>query len=284
MAISQNDFRFVQALARKEAGLVLEAGKEYLVESRLEPVARHAGLASLADLVATLRACQATALRDQAIDALTTNETTFFRDIEPFERLRKDVLPQLMELRKRERTLSIWYAASSTGQEPYSVSMMIREHLPELLTWDLQQLATDISPTVLARAREGRYGQSEINRGLPAAYLVKYFDRHGTEWRVKECVRSMVRFEERNLIKPWSTMAPVDIVMIRNVLIYFDVEMKKQVLAQVRRILRPDGYLFLGGAETTMNLDDSFIRQPFPRAGCYRLKDHQGAALAAGTP
>jgi len=280
MAINPSDFEFVQKLAREEAGLILEAGKEYLVESRLQPIVRHEGLASLDDLCGKTRGSQGKALRDKVIDALTTNETTFFRDIEPFEMLRKEVLPQLMELRKAERKLSIWYAAASTGQEPYSVSMLIREHFPQLLTWNIQQLGTDISPTVLARAREGRYGQIEINRGLPANYLVKYFDRDGSEWRLKEAVRSMVRYDEMNLVRPWPTMPPVDIVMIRNVLIYFDVETKKQILSRIRRILRPDGFLFLGGAETTMNLDDNFVRQQFNRSGCYRLKGQPVAAVA----
>ena len=151
------------------------------------------------------------------------------------------------------------------------------------LTWNIQQLGTDISPTVLARAREGRYGQIEINRGLPANYLVKYFDRDGSEWRLKDAVRSMVRYEEMNLVRPWPSMPLVDIVMIRNVLIYFDVETKKQILSRIRRILRPDGFLFLGGAETTMNLDDNFVRQQFNRSGCYRLKNQPVAAAAGGT-
>jgi chemotaxis protein methyltransferase CheR len=281
MAINPADFDFVRTLAREDAGLVLEPGKEYLVESRLQPIARQEGLTSIEELIVRIRGGQGRALREKVIDALTTNETTFFRDVEPFEMLRTEVLPQLVELRKHERRLSIWYAAASTGQEPFSVSMLIREHFPQLLAWNLEQLGTDISPTVIARARQGRYGQIEINRGLPATYLVKYFDRSGAEWRLKDAVLSMVRFEEMNLVKPWPTMPMVDIVMIRNVLIYFDVETKKQILSRIRRILRPDGYLFLGGAETTMNLDDNFVRQQFNRSGCYRLKG-QPVAAAAG--
>jgi chemotaxis protein methyltransferase CheR len=155
--------------------------------------------------------------------------------------------------------------------------MLIQEHFPQLLSWDLQQLATDISSSVLARAREGRYGQVEINRGLPANYLVKYFSKQGNEWQLKEPIRKMVRFEELNLIRPWPPMADADIVMIRNVMIYFDVEAKKQILGRIRRVLRPNGYLFLGGAETTMNLDDSFVRQEYERAGCYRPRIAEAA-------
>jgi chemotaxis protein methyltransferase CheR len=277
MGITPADFQFIQTLARDEAGLIIEPGKEYLVESRLQPLAKREGLTTLDELTAKLRTSLGGALRPKVIDALTTNETTFFRDVEPFEMLRTIVLPELIESRKAERRLSIWYAASSTGQEPYSASMLIREHFPQLLTWKLEQLGTDLSPTVLAKAREGRYGQIEMNRGLPATYLVKYFDRTDNAWQLKDSVRSMVRFEERNLVRPWPTMPPVDIVMIRNVLIYFDVETKKQILGRIRQILRPDGYLFLGGAETTMNLDDKFVRQQYNRSGCYRL---QGAATA----
>lgn len=280
MAISVAEFEFVRSLARTEAGLVLDAGKEYLVESRLQPVARSAGV-SLEELFVKLRGTKGE-IRDKVIDALTTNETTFFRDVEPFEMLRTTVLPELIESRKRERQISVWYAASSTGQEPYSVSMLIREHFPQLETWDVQQFGTDLSPTAIARARAGRYGQVEINRGLPANYLVKYFKREGPEWRVSDAIRSMVRFEEMNLVRPWPTMKPVDIVMIRNVLIYFDVETKKQILERIRKVLRPDGYMFLGGAETTINLDDNFTRQQFNRSGCYRLKAQPVAGATAG--
>jgi chemotaxis protein methyltransferase CheR len=272
MAITAHEFEMIRTLVRDRAGIVLETGKEYLVESRLQQLVRRENLASVSDVIAGLRGRGGEALAQKVVDVMTTNETTFFRDMVPFEVLRKHVLPRLIEERKAVRRLNIWYAASSTGQEPYSVSMLIHEHFPQLLSWNLTQIATDISPTVLARAREGRYGQVEVNRGLPASCLVKYFSKQGNEWQLKDSVRSMVRFEELNLIKPWATMPEMDIVMIRNVMIYFDVEAKKQILAKVRRILRPDGYMFLGGAETTMNLDDTFVREPYERSGCYRLR------------
>lgn len=277
MSISTSDFDYLRTLVRAQAGILIDPGKEYLVESRLQPLCRRESLASFEELVKKLRSPLGKELGQKVVDAMTTNETTFFRDVEPFEVLRKFVLPQLIEARKATRKLSIWYAASSTGQEPYSVSMLIQEHFPELLSWDLQQLATDISPTVLERAREGRYGQVEVNRGLPATYLIKYFNKMGNDWQLKDSVRKMVRFQELNLIKPWPPMGNVDIVMIRNVMIYFDVDAKKQILGRIRNMLRPDGYMFLGGAETTMNLDDGFLREPHDRAGCYRRK----SALAA---
>lgn len=277
MSINADDFEFVRTMVRAQAGIILEPGKEYLVESRLLPLAKREGLASIEELVAKTRAPLGNGLNQKIVDSMTTNETTFFRDVEPFEALRKFVLPELIERNKQTRRLSIWYAASSTGQEPYSVSMLIHEHFPQLLSWDLQQFATDISPSVLARAREGKYGQVEINRGLPANYLVKYFSKQGNEWQLKESIRKMVRFQELNLIRPWPPMADADIVMIRNVMIYFDIEAKKQILGRIRRILRPTGYLFLGGAETTMNLDDSFVRQQYERAGCYRPRIAEAA-------
>jgi chemotaxis protein methyltransferase CheR len=277
MSINADDFEFVRTMVRAQAGIILEPGKEYLVESRLLPLAKREGFASIEELIAKTKAPLGIGLNQKIVDSMTTNETTFFRDVEPFEALRKFVLPELIERNKQTRRLSIWYAASSTGQEPYSVSMLIQEHFPQLLSWDLQQFATDISPSVLARAREGKYGQVEINRGLPANYLVKYFSKQGNEWQLKESIRKMVRFQELNLIRPWPPMADADIVMIRNVMIYFDIEAKKQILGRIRRILRPTGYLFLGGAETTMNLDDSFVRQQYERAGCYRPRIAEAA-------
>jgi len=270
MTISPEDFEFVRTVVREQAGIILEPGKEYLVESRLQPLARREGFPSIAEMVVKMRSPLGKAVMQKAVDAMTTNETTFFRDIEPFEALRKFVLPELIEAKKTTKRLKIWYAASSTGQEPYSVSMLMQEHFPQLASWEVIQLATDISPSVLERAREGRYGQVEVNRGLPANYLIKYFSKQGNEWQLKDSIRKMVRFEELNLIRPWPSMGDLDIVMIRNVMIYFDIDAKKQILGRIRRDLRPEGYLFLGGAETTMNLDDSFVRQQYERAGCYR--------------
>lgn len=270
-------FDYVRDFVRTEAGIVIEAGKEYLVESRLLPLCRHESLDSIDALVQRLRAAQGQPLARRLVDAMTTNETTFFRDVEPFETLRKHVLPALIEARRPTRQLNIWYAASSTGQEPYSASMLIDTEFPELKAWTLNQLATDLSPTVLARAREGRYSQLEVNRGLPAKYLVRYFTKCGPDWQVQDSIRRMVRFEEMNLVKPWPLLPQMDIIMLRNVMIYFDTEAKKRILRNVRTLLRPDGYLFLGGAESPMNIDESFDRQQYERAGCYRLKDHAHA-------
>ena len=200
-----------------------------------------------------------------------TTETSFFRDQHPFEALRKVVLADLIGRRRDGCRLHIWCAASSTGQEPYSLALLLREHFPELDGWKVFLLASDLSQAVLARAREGRYKQIEVNRGLPAALLVKYFEQHGTDWQLKPAIRAMVDFQEINLAQPWPALPRMDLVLLRNVMIYFDVATKKTILGRLARLLRPDGYLLLGGAETTFNLDDSFRRVEPLKSGFYQL-------------
>jgi chemotaxis protein methyltransferase CheR len=255
----------------ERAAIVLEPGKEYLALSRLDPVAREMGVGSVAALVDVLRGEEASSqLHDQVIDALTTNETTFFRDFNPFESLRSDVLPEVLERKQRSRTLTIWSAGCSTGQEPYSIAMAIREHFPELLTWQLTILGTDISASVLDRARHGRYGQLEVNRGLPANLLVRHFTRAGMEWEIEEPIRRMVRFQRHNLVDEWPVMPPFDLVFMRNVMIYFDVETKRQVLSRMLGQLAPRGYLLLGASETTFNISDDYDRHLVGRTAWYR--------------
>lgn len=270
MTLTAADFDYIRDLVRREAAIVLEPGKEYLAVTRLDPIARSEGLGSVSDLVARLRAQGRSPLHEEVVDALTTNETSFFRDLHPFESLRTHVLPELMERNAWRRSLSIWCAACSTGQEPYSVAMLIREHFPELLRWDLRILATDISSSALAKADSGRYGQLEVNRGLPAQLLLKYFRRAGAHWELDAEVRRMVRFQRHNLVGIWSGFPPFDLVFLRNVLIYFDLETKRAVLARIRSVLRPGGYLLLGGSETTLNIDDGFERVPIGRTTWYR--------------
>jgi len=203
---------------------------------------------------------------------MTTNETSFFRDFHPFEDLKKIVLPALIARRSAERELRIWCAASSSGQEPYSLAMLIRESFPKLVSWKVHILATDLSTDILARAREGRYSQLEVNRGLPATLLVKYFEKRGCDWYLRDDIREMVEYQIVNLAGPWPFLPAMDIVMIRNVLIYFSVETKKEILAKVRRVLMPDGYFFLGAAETTFGIDTSFERVQLERATCYQVR------------
>jgi len=266
------DFDYVRNFIRNESAIVLEAGKEYLVESRLLSLAQREKFSSLDDLFGRLRSNAPNGLHRKVLDAMTTNETSFFRDIHPFEALKKSVLPELMARRSKERPVTFWCGAASTGQEPYSVLMLISEHFPELLNWNFKFIATDLSSQVIERARAGLFSQLEVNRGLPASLLVKYFSRQGDEWEIKEELRRHVEFRELNLIGEWGSLPPVDLVFMRNVLIYFDIETKKNILAKVRRLLRPEGYLLLGGAETTFNIDDAFDRTVREKTTFHQLK------------
>jgi chemotaxis protein methyltransferase CheR len=268
--MTPGDFEFVCRLVRERSGVILD-GKEYLVDARLTPVVRRRELGSISELVEQLRARPDNGLAAEVVEAMVTTETSFFRDLHPFETLRTTVLPELIEKRRAERRLAVWFAACSTGQEPYSFALLIRERFPELLNWRLELLATDVSAEALKRAREGKYSQLEVNRGLPAATLVRFFRQHGQTWELDEGVRRMVEFRELNLVRPWPSLPRFDLVFLRNVMIYFDVDAKKSILGRVARLLRPDGYLLLGGAETTLNLDDSFRRVERLKGGFYQF-------------
>lgn len=266
------DFDFVRTFVRDQAAIVLEPGKEYLVESRLITLARKENIPTVDALVAKLRSEPNNGLQRKVLDSMTTNETSFFRDVHPFEALKKSILPELIERNRQTRKLNFWCGAASTGQEPYSVLMLMADHFPDLLNWEMKFIATDLSLDVLARAKAGCYNQLEVNRGLPAALLVKHFTRTSSEWKIKDDLRRRVEFRELNLVSDWPLMPQLDIVFLRNVLIYFDVATKKTILGKIRRLLRPGGYLMLGGAETTLNIDDSFERVALDRTSCYRLK------------
>lgn len=258
MTLSAAAFAWVSALVHRESAIVLPPGKEYLVESRLLPLARELGLPDVDSLVARLRAAPEPATVAALVDALTTNETSWFRDGTPFEVLRSTVLPEL-HATSRQRRLNIWSAACSSGQEAYTIAMLVAEELLPLGR-PAEVLATDISHGMLERTRAATYGQLEIGRGLPAAMLVKYFQRRGTQWRVDDRLRAMVRVQHLNLAGRWPMLPVFDVVFLRNVLIYFDTATKRAVLARVRQVLSPQGFLFLGGAETTLGIDDSWTR------------------------
>ncbi len=266
------DFDYVRKYVRDQAAIVLEPGKEYLVESRLHTLSRKENLPSLDVLIAKLRANPKDELHRKVVDAMTTNETSFFRDLHPFEALKTAILPELTKRHAQDRQINFWCGAASTGQETFSVLMTIAEQFPELLTWNLKYLATDLCKDALTRCEAGRFNQLEVNRGLPAPLLVKYFARQGAEWEFRPELRRRVEFREMNLIGEWHRMPPLDIVFLRNVLIYFDVETKKAILARVRQALRPGGFLLLGGAETTYNLDDGFERIASGKTVFYALK------------
>jgi chemotaxis protein methyltransferase CheR len=235
------------------------------------PIVREEKLNSISALVAQLRKRPQNGLHMRVVEAMTTNETSFFRDVAPFEGLRLHALPDLIARRASERRLRIWCGAASSGQEPYSLAMLMLEHFPALATWDVKIIATDLSQEILQRAKTGRYSQLEVNRGLPAPMLIKYFERAGLEWQIKDSVRKLVQFEELNLIRPWKGLPSCDFVFMRNVLIYFDVPTKKDILGKIRKVMRPDGYLFLGSAETTMNIDSNFNRVQLGKSSCYSI-------------
>lgn len=268
--LNSNAFAYICDLVRTKSAIVLEPSKTYLVESRLNPVAREHGLESIEQLVAVLKQPGSSKLTMKVIEAMTTNETSFYRDVHPFDALRTEILPSLIAKRGVEKTLNIWSNACSSGQEIYSVAMLIKEHFPQLLGWKLRLFATDLSTQILDKAREGLFNQTEVNRGLPMPLLLKNFEKKGLQWQIKEEIRKMVEFRVVNLIEPFPVLPTFDIVFLRNVLIYFSPQTKQEILTKVQKIMRPDGYLFLGGAETTMNLNVSFKREQVAKAVCYR--------------
>ena len=271
--IAPSDFDFVRDLVRKHSAIVLDEGKEYLVEARLMPLARREGFLSIAALVSALKQNSYDGLHKQVIEAMTTNETSFFRDGRPFMAFKKHILPDLVEKRASQRALQIWCAASSSGQEPYTIAMLIDEYFADKPGWTVRIVASDISTDMLERAQEARYSQLEINRGLPAQYLIRYFEKEGMEWQLKDHIRRMVEFRKINLAADWPGLPVFDVIFMRNVLIYFDVETKRSILAKTRELMRTESYFLLGGAETTLNIDDSFQQEHVERASIYRLRE-----------
>jgi chemotaxis protein methyltransferase CheR len=266
VTISGGTFAFVADLVRRRTAIQLPSGKEYLVESRLLPLVRQAGLAGVDQYVDILCRVPHSAELGRVVEAMTTNETSWFRDFTAFQSLTGLVVPALRRDRPALTSLRVWSAACSTGQEPYSIVMALLEAAPDLA---VEITATDISQEVLRRGRAGRYSQTEINRGLPAAMLVRHFARRGTEWEVSEQVRSGVTFILHNLLDI-PPPGPFDIIFLRNVLIYFDVETRREVLLRVRNVLRPGGFLLLGAAESTSGVEHAWERVPAERGFFYR--------------
>ena len=256
----------------KEASIVIDDTKDYLLESRLTPVANDAGVEGLDGLAAKLRISHDRTLKARVVEALTTNETYFFRDKHPFETLKDKVLPEVIDRRASTRELRVWCAAASTGQEPYTIAMIVRDSLPDLSQWSIQIVGTDINQSVLEKAKEGVYRQHEVNRGLPAPMLIKYFQRKGAQWQAKPELRNMVEYKQLNLFDPWPFRERFDIVFLRNVLIYFDVPAKKKILERTRGVLENEGVLFLGGAETTSSLDQAYEPVRAGRTVYYRVR------------
>jgi chemotaxis protein methyltransferase CheR len=274
--VSDTDFRFIRDLVRQRSGIVLGTDKHYLVESRLANLVESAELKSISALVQTLRRRDGP-LQRQVVELMVTNETYFFRDVVPFEALHQVVIPSLAEARARTRSLNFWSAACSTGQEPYSIAMLLHEEFRRLGAWDIRIIASDISRQVLKRAHEARYTAYEVGRGLQPHLLAKYFKAEKGDWTLRDKVSRMVEFHELNLLDDWPRLPTMDVIFLRNMMIYLDTSEKRRLLGRMRQLLAPDGYLFLGGAETTLNLDHHFERVLIERAGCYRLARAQGA-------
>ncbi len=237
---------------------MLSADKQYLVESRLLPVARKAGLANLAALVDALKGGGDDALMNAVVEAMATNESFFFRDKIPFEHFRSIVMPALIAARRAARTIRIWCAAASTGQEPYSLAMCLRQMERDLAGWRVEIIATDLSGEVLEKARQGLYSQFEVQRGLPIQLLIKHFEQVGELWQIAPDIRAMVKYRQLNLLSNFSNLGIFDLIFCRNVLIYFDQQTKIDVLERLARVTAGDGFLVLGAAETVIGLTDSF--------------------------
>jgi chemotaxis protein methyltransferase CheR len=271
LTLDNSTFDYVRKLVHERSAIALEQNKGYLVESRLMPLARQLGLGSLAELVQQLRTRPYGELHSNVVEAMTTNETSFFRDLNPFDVLRTEILPNLIRARAAIRTLNIWSAACSSGQEPYTIAILLREHFPELQDWKLRIYASDLSQQMVERARQATYNQLEVNRGLPAAMLARYFQKSGLQWQVKPEIRSQIHFQQLNLIERWPPLPTMDVIFLRNVLIYFTTDTKRQILANMRRQLAAEGTLFLGGAETTMGIDDAWQRVNHGKTSTYRI-------------
>jgi chemotaxis protein methyltransferase CheR len=271
-AIPADALDFVCSIVRDRSAIELEGSKGYLIEARLAPLAKKHGFASPAELIQGVRSKQSPDLEHRLVEAMTTNETSFFRDLHPFDVMRLKVLPELAVRNAATRSLNIWSAACSTGQELYSTAMLIREHFPELFAWKPRLIGTDLSEQVLQRARAGSFSQIEVNRGLPAALLMKYFRRDGMQWQLASDLVAAATFTKMNLIEPWPMLPKFDVVFLRNVLIYFSPDTKRKILQNVRRVMAPQGVLFLGAAETTLGLESTFEREQSGSSVYYRAR------------
>ena len=261
-------YELIRNMVREQTGIVLEDGKHSLVRTRLLPIARAYGLRNVDELCSQLPRNHQ--LREEVIEAMTTNETRFFRDLVPFAALADVVLPEVIQRRAESRTLSIWSSACSTGQEPYSIAMLIHERFPELAGWNIQILATDLSRKVLARAEEGRYRRVDVGRGLSPEQLARFFDEEHDLWSIKPHLRQRITFRYHNLTVPWPRLPLFDVVFLRNVLIYFDLDVKRQVMQRVWDQTAEQGYLFLGASERPPTQDGGWRQLPIPRSGCYQ--------------
>lgn len=277
--MTPQEFDWLRTFLKQQSGLVLTNEKQYLIESRLLPVARRAGLATLSALIAKIKEPGQATLAASVVEAMTTNESFFFRDKTPFEHFTQTMLPKMLEARARERRLRIWCAAASTGQEPYSLAMCLREAEAKLAGWRVEIVGTDLSTDVLEKAKAGVYTQFEVQRGLPINHLLKYFTQNGDTWQINSTLRSMIQYRKLNLLENFSSLGQFDIVFCRNVLIYFDNTTKVDILGRIAKMMPADGFLVLGAAETVVGLTDAF-KPMTDKRGLYQLGGAAGAAAA----
>uniref|UniRef100_UPI003140089A CheR family methyltransferase n=1 Tax=uncultured Nitrospira sp. TaxID=157176 RepID=UPI003140089A len=270
--ISFEDVAYIRNLIQVRSAMVLEPQKIYLLQSRLEPLSKQEGFGTIADLVSQLRQTSDGPLHKRVVEAMTINETSFFRDPVPFQTLKDRLLPEVIQANRDIKRLHIWCGASSSGQEPYSILLTILHYFPELTSWNIRLIATDISQEMVKRGREGRYGSFEVKRGLSSHLLNTYFSRQGMEWRIRDDVRNMIEFWEMNLAGSWPVLPRMDLVFMRNVMMYFDMETRKDILCRIRGILASHGYLILGVTETTLAIDDHFERVPVNGTSVYRVR------------
>jgi len=276
----KEDFELLSKILKERSGLVLSEDKVYLLESRLTPIARKKGMETLDDLINEIRLRRKEDLLREVTDAMTTNESFFFRDNTPFDLFREDVLPELIKSRTNKR-LRIWCAAASTGQEPYSLGIILKEMEAQLSGWNIEIVGTDLSQEVLDKAKAGVYSQFEVQRGLPIKLLMKYFTQAGEMWQITENIRNMVTYKPYNLLDGFGLLGKFDVIFCRNVLIYFHQDTKADVLNRLREQIPEDGTLFLGAAETVLGLTDKF-KPVSGKRGLYKTSDHMSQALKAG--
>ncbi len=274
------DFELIAQLLKERSGLALNKEKAYLLESRLNPVARKWNFSGFDELAQAIRTNNDEALLVDVTEAMTTNESFFFRDQRPFEQFNDIVLPHLLEARAAKRSFRIWSAACSSGQEPYTLAMLLKEHADKLAGWRVEIVATDLSNEILDKAKEGLYSQFEVQRGLPITLLVKHFVQVGDRWQIDDSLTKMIKFQQFNLLGDFSSLGRFDVVFCRNVLIYFDMPTKTRVLEGIADLLPPDGFLYLGGAETVLGTTDRFQIIPGQR-GIYGLIAQDGARVKA---
>jgi chemotaxis protein methyltransferase CheR len=266
--VTPPDYEYLRKLLKDHSGLDLSADKQYLIESRLLPLSRKSGLAGISELVQKMKGGAVT-LVAQVVEAMTTNETFFFRDKVPFDHFRDSIMPEVLKARAARKSIRIWCAAGSTGQEPYSLAMCLKDMSAALAGWRVEIIATDLSKEVLEKSRSGIYSQFEVQRGLPIQMLVKYFKQTGEFWQVNADIRAMVQHRQLNLLHDFSQLGMFDVIFCRNVLIYFDQDTKINIFGRLARTMEADGFLVLGAAETVVGLTDVF--KPFPdKRGLYR--------------